>query len=160
MKKIFYDIYSESLETKKSNQILQSLQILICVGLSQILFTIVFTIFPINDSINITLVFLLAFISPLSEEIGRYISIKCKNTLSYAIVFNLIEFFSYLLTFLNTNISVSFIYIIFVRLSAVLIHFINTLVQKFYFDRDSKIGFYVSLLIHIGWNFFHSIELL
>ena len=92
-------------------------------------------------------------IAPLLEELFKHLSIKQKATASYFLIFN----FQELSTYVSLGISP------FIRIPAVAMHFVTTLIQKHYCmlaekstDNDQAryemLGYGIAVMVHAMFN--------
>lgn len=150
----FQQILKEMQETPIINQLAKSLLILLIV-ITINTFVVLFLVFQgVHPLLIIPTVAI--FVAPLTEEAGKYFSIKKKATGMYFLVFNFVEFTLYLAQLLGLGMSLSTIIIS--RLLAVMMHYITTMVQWKYIKKGKdKRGFITATIIHTLWNFFASL---
>ena len=98
------------------------------------------------------------FVAPLTEEYGKYISIKYDSVGSYFIFFNTLEFFSYIFQLVGSGMSLTLA--ILLRSLPVLMHALTTTIQyrmrknakKEDKEEASKLGLIAGIMIHFFWN--------
>lgn len=99
-----------------------------------------------------------SILAPIVEEIAKHISIKQNNMWYFFILFNTMEFTTYVLQMMSKG--VPFQAAAFIRLLVIGMHLSTTLVQKKFIDAAKKtetpslekIGLFVGMLMHSFWN--------
>lgn len=92
------------------------------------------------------------FVAPITEELGKLISIHANTTKTFYILFNVFETLNYII--LMSKLGISVIEAAIIRIVPVLIHTINTLIHvtaKKY--NKAELGFYLAAIIHGLYNF-------
>jgi hypothetical protein len=153
----FQQILAELKETPIINQLAKSLLILIIVlAIGQF---VIATLTALAVPAAMIFLFITIFVAPLTEEAGKYFSIKQKSTGVYFFVFNVYEFTMYVSKLLGLGMALPAI--ILMRLMAVLMHYATTSIQwgaaK---EGKSGQGYLLAILLHGFWNFFFSIPLI
>jgi preprotein translocase subunit SecE len=145
----FNQILQEMKKTRKIAQLGKSLFILVIVVAINSFFLSIASLI-VGPQLAFAAVAL--FCAPLIEEAGKYFSIKHKATGMYFIVFNFVEFTSYLVQLLAAGIALPTIII--GRLLAVLLHYATTSIQfGARQKKDTKLGYKLAVLVHAFWNF-------
>jgi preprotein translocase subunit SecE len=151
----FQQILDEMKKTSIINQLAKSILILLLVLIiGQFILTILVTL---GAPAEIAFLILAIFVAPLTEEAGKYFSIKQKSTGLYFIVFNLFEFTGYVGVLLGMGMTLPVV--IFSRLLAVLMHYATTSIQWGAAKQNkSGQGYLTAVLVHGLWNFFASLN--
>lgn len=94
----------------------------------------------------------ICLVLPLIEEYSKYISVELNNAGQFLIVFNIVEFFGYVLIFYIAGIPL--LTIISLRIAVVIMHSITTYIL-FKTNREKgnmNVAFLCAFLIHAIWN--------
>lgn len=145
----------------KTNSIIKQLGI--SIGILLVVFVIgtfiQITMFALGFSPIIAFMISAVFVAPLTEEAGKYFSIKAQSTGMYFLIFNFTEFSLYFMKLLNAGVAIPVIII--ARLLAVMMHYITTTTQFAARKRDKAgRGYLVATTIHALWNLFATLPLL
>jgi hypothetical protein len=147
----FHQVLEEMKETNIFAQLGKSLLILLIVLVINTFGMIILISLGIDKLLILPI--LAVFIAPLTEEAGKYFSIKEKATGLYFLVFNFFEFTSWVSKLLMMGVSLPVA--VFGRLLAVMLHFATTSIQWGAIKQGKdKQGYLLAVAVHALWNLF------
>lgn len=148
---VFIKDSSQDLLLSTDSKVKRSILLFICMLAIGLCFSTPFSLISLDVVIPV-------IIGPITEEIAKNIAIEGKYPWIYTGIFSGIEFVQYVIILLISGATLGGTVLL--RLAAVVMHFVTTMIQKYFKEKGDKIdddtknitGLYIGTAVHVTFN--------